>query len=190
MNSLDIDPVHDTQATFRALVDATSRPGTVEQIPTTSARDAIVSTLVDHEVSLYGGDETLRTALKRESRLDDAPFEEADVLVVDGHTDGRVIDAKRGTLKEPSEGATLIYEVDSVGGDAEAAEAGLTLTLSGPGIPGNRTVAVSGVPADEIAAINDAQSTYPRGVDVYLTAGKKVVSLPRSANVRVEAEVA
>ncbi|WP_282352251.1 phosphonate C-P lyase system protein PhnH [Haloferax volcanii] len=190
MRALDIDPVHDTRTTFRTLVDATSRPGTVEQTPTVPASHAVVATLVDHEVTLYGGDAELRTALERESRLDAAPFEKADVVVVDGHTDGRVTDANRGTLKEPSDGATIVYEVDALSEDTEEMDAGLTLAISGPGVLGTRTVAVDGLPASEIDAICDAQSPYPRGVDVYLTTDDAVVGLPRSVDIAVGEEVA
>jgi alpha-D-ribose 1-methylphosphonate 5-triphosphate synthase subunit PhnH len=194
MRALDIDPVDDTRETFRALVDATSRPGTVQQTPTTPASHAVIATLVDHEVTFSGGDEELRTTLNRESRLDAAPFEDADVVAVDGHTDGRVTEAKRGTLKEPSEGATLVYDVSRVAADTDGPGEGhdeaesLELAVSGPGVPGTRTFAVAGLPAAEVEAIATAQSNYPRGVDVYLTAGDCVVALPRSVSVRVAAD--
>lgn len=194
MRALDIDPVDDTRETFRALVDATSRPGTVQQTPTTPASYAVVATLVDHEVTLSGGDDGLRTTLDRESRLDDAPFEDADVVAVDGHTDSRVTEAKRGTLKEPSDGATLVYDLSGVAEDTnelgenpDEAES-LELVVSGPGVPGTRTFAVAGLPAAEVEAIATAQSNYPRGVDVYLTADDCVVALPRSVDVRVAAD--
>lgn len=196
MRALDVDPVHDTRETFRALVDATSRPGTIQQTPTTPATHAVVATLVDHEVTFFGGDDELRTTLDRESRLDDASFEDADVVVVDGHTDGRVAEAKRGSLKEPSEGATLVYDVsgvaaesedspDDVGRSEDGERETLTLAVSGPGVPETRTVAVDGFPAAEVEAIAEAQSAYPRGVDVYLTAADRVVGLPRSVDVAV-----
>ena len=195
MRALDIDPVDDTRETFRALVDATSRPGTVQQTPITPASHAVVATLVDHEVTFSGGDDALRTTLDRESRLDDAPFEDADVIAVDGHTGGRVSGAKRGSLKEPSEGATLVYDVSGVAAESGARaedETGeemgcetLTLAVSGPGVPGTRTFVVDGLPATEVEAIAAAQSDYPRGVDVYLTAVDRVVGLPRSVDVEV-----
>ncbi|SFK67882.1 alpha-D-ribose 1-methylphosphonate 5-triphosphate synthase subunit PhnH [Halogranum rubrum] len=193
MRALDIDPVHDTRETFRALVDATSRPGTVEQTPTTPAVHAVVATLVDHEVTLHGGGDELRTTLGRESRLDTAPFEDADVVVVDGHTDGRVTVAKRGSLKEPSEGATLVYEVADLSADTEPIDGDddqtLTLAVSGPGVPDTRTFGVDGLPATEVEAIAEAQSGYPRGVDVYLAADDRVVGLPRSVDLSVASDV-
>jgi alpha-D-ribose 1-methylphosphonate 5-triphosphate synthase subunit PhnH len=189
MKALGVDPVHDTRETFRALVDAASRPGTVQTTPVDPAAHAVVSTLVDHEVTFCGGAEPVLSALERESRLDEAPFETADVVLVDGHTDGRVTEAKRGTLKEPSDGATLVYAVETLT-DAPADADCLELSVSGPGVPGTRTFGVDGLPPEEVAAIAAAQSTYPRGVDVYLAAGDTVAALPRSVDVEVTEEVA
>lgn len=184
MRALGIDPVHDTRTTFRALVDATSRPGTVEQTPVESAAYAVVSTLVDHEVTFYGDDGTLRTALERESRLSPTSFEEADVALVDGTTDGRVTDAKRGTLKEPSDGATIVYDVDELLAQP-VEDRSLAVSVAGPGVLDERRFGVGGLPGSEVTAIADAQSTYPRGVDVYLCAADRVVALPRSVDVEV-----
>ncbi|WP_254546770.1 phosphonate C-P lyase system protein PhnH [Halomarina pelagica] len=185
MRALDVDPVHDTRETFRALLDAASRPGTVERTPVAPAVNAVVATLVDHEVTVHGGSETLRAALDRERRLSRAPFEEADLIVAAGDTDGRVTDAERGTLKEPSEGATVIYEVDALAADATRVN-GLALSVTGPGVPGTRTFGVGGLPATEVGAIAEAQSTYPRGVDVFLVDEERVAALPRSVEVEVE----
>ncbi len=188
MKALEMDPVHDTHETFRSLVDAASQPGTVQTIPHEPAAHAVIATLVDHEVTFCGDDETVLTALEHESRLDEAPFETADVVLVDGPTDGRVTDAKRGTLKEPSEGATIVYAVTRVT-DAPSENDCLELAVSGPGVQGTRTFGVD-ISSDEVAAIKEAQSTYPRGVDVYFTAADRVVSLPRAVDVALAEEVA
>jgi alpha-D-ribose 1-methylphosphonate 5-triphosphate synthase subunit PhnH len=190
MKALGVDPVHDTRETFRALVDAASRPGTVQTTPVDPAAHAVASTLVDHEVTFCGDEEPVLSALERESRLNEAPFETADVVLVDGHTDGRVTEAKRGTLKEPSDGATLVYSVETLTDLPAAAADCLELAVSGPGVPGTRTFGVDGLPSEEVAAIASAQSTYPRGVDVYLAADDRVAALPRSVDVELDEEVA
>jgi alpha-D-ribose 1-methylphosphonate 5-triphosphate synthase subunit PhnH len=41
------------------------------------------------------------------------------------------------------------------------------------------------LPAAEVAAIREAQSDYPRGVDVLLTADDRVAALPRSVELEV-----
>lgn len=185
MRSLDIDPVHDTRATFRAVLTAMSRPGTIQRVPVDPADRAVVSTLVDHEIGCYTEDAELEDALEREGRLDARPLAEAAVVHVDGSTDGRVGEARRGTLKEPSDGATVVYRVGGMVEGTATGEGTTGLALSGPGVPGRRSLAVAGLPADEVEAIAEAQSEYPRGVDVVLTAGDRVAAIPRSAGLEV-----
>ena len=54
------DPVHDAQRSFRAVLDAMSRPGRIAQItgvtapgPLGAAAGAVLLTLVDHETRLW-----------------------------------------------------------------------------------------------------------------------------------------
>lgn len=187
MRALGMDPVHDTREAFRATVDAMSRPGTVETVPTAPADHAVLATLVDHEVTLSSGDETLVRSLEREGRLTTAPFEQAAVVHVCGSTGGRVRAARRGTRKEPAEGATVVYRVDDLSSAAAGAndESATRIRVAGPGVPGSRTLTVAGLPAAEVAAIREAQSDYPRGVDVLLTADDRVAALPRSVELEV-----
>lgn len=204
MNALDIDPVHDTRASFRTLVDAMSRPGTVQAGPTTPMDYAVVATLVDHEVGIKTDDETLRNALAAEGRLTDAPLDAADIVHVKGDTDERVREVRRGTLKEPSEGATVIYRIDELTAEVGmgSAEDGKTvagsgptaelrsnefcvLELSGPGVSGTRMLGVAGLGHGEIDAIADAQSAFPRGIDIVLTTEQRVAAIPRSADMEV-----
>lgn len=185
MRALGVDPVADTRGTFRAVLMAMSRPGTVQRAPTGPADRAAVATLVDHEVGFYTEDEAIEEALRAEGRLDRRPFEEAEVVHVNGSTDGRVVDARRGTLKEPARGATLVYRVGGVIEGTPAGNGTTGIRLSGPGVPDTRTLAVTGLPGDEAEAIAEAQSSYPRGVDVVLTAGDRVAAIPRSADLEV-----
>lgn len=212
MNALGIDPVHDTRATFRALVDAMSRPGTVQDGSATPMDHAVVSTLVDHEVGIRTDDTELEEALAAEGRLTKATFDTADIVHVSGDTDGRIRDVRRGTLKEPSDGATVIYRIDELtpeGGDERTANGATDpneddepkpvngptaeprndryclLELSGPGVPGTQTLGVAGLATADIDAIADAGSTFPRGIDVVLTTERRVAAVPRSADVEV-----
>jgi len=204
VRALDIDPVHDTRKTFRSLVNAMSRPGTVQTGPTTPMDHAVISTLVDHEVGIRTDDEELRDALAAEGRLTDASFDEADIVHVRGNTDERIRDVRRGTLKEPSRGGTVVYRVEELDGEmdvdvVEEVERDTVdslptkrqsidyqlLELSGPGVPGTRVLGVAGIGAPEIDAIADAQSAFPRGVDVVLTTKRQVAALPRSISLEV-----
>lgn len=201
MRALGLDPVHDTQTTFRALCDATSRPGTVVDLDATPADHALIATLVDHEVTTWTDDDRLRSALESEGRLEEAPPTEADVVHVHGEPDGTpgvsdgssewdVRECTRGSLVEPSQGATVVYRVEQlVAVDEAPVESALdddltTIELSGPGIDGSRRVAID-LPESAFEAIADAQSTYPRGVDVYLATESHVTAIPRSSELEV-----
>lgn len=182
MRALDIDPVHGTRQTFRALCDVMSRPGTVSRVQTTPADYAITATLVDHEVTFHSSDEELTTALAGQGRYSAADPTAADIVHADGTPSWDVRDLERGSLVEPSEGATVIYRVEGL---SETPKDGLTdVTVSGPGVNGTTTFGV-GLPAAELSALADAQADYPRGVDAVFASDDRVAALPRSVTLRV-----
>jgi len=178
VRALGIDPVHDTRRTFDSLLSATSRPGTIHTVPE-PADHAVVATLVDHEVTLATDDAALREALAGQGRLDAAPRHEADVVHARDHAGWDVRECKRGSLVEPSTGATVVYRVDTLGDDA-----GTPVTLSGPGVDSTASLSV-GLPESELAAVATAGSDYPRGVDVIFTTADRVAALPRSVRTEV-----
>jgi len=181
MRAVGIDPVDGTRATFRALLDAMSRPGTVESAPE-RADHAVVSTLVDHEVTVATDDDELRSALSSQGRLDAVTPDSADIVHARDHTSFAVTDCQRGSLVEPSNGATLVYAVEDL---VATDDADLTTgTLSGPGVDGTTKLSVA-LPAAELDAIADAQSDYPRGVDAIFATGERVAAVPRSVSMEV-----
>ncbi|WP_254761721.1 phosphonate C-P lyase system protein PhnH [Natrinema marinum] len=179
MRALGIDPVHDTRRTFDGLLEAMSRPGTVHAVPT-PADYAVVATLVDHEVTLATDDEMLRDALADQGRFEGAPREEADIVHAREYTGWDVRDCERGSLTEPSDGATVVYRVDAL----EDTDDGPTLSLSGPGVDGTAPLSVA-LPEAELSALAAAQSDYPRGVDAVFATEDRVAALPRSVTMEV-----
>ena len=109
---------------------------------------------------------------------------QADIVHVTRPTDGDVETLQEGSLKEPSEGATIVYRVDGLSTGTESTPA-TSLSLSGPGIDGERTLAVDGVPASEAESIANAQSGYPRGVDAIVATDSELAALPRSVELEV-----
>jgi alpha-D-ribose 1-methylphosphonate 5-triphosphate synthase subunit PhnH len=182
MRALGVDPVHDTRGTFRALCDAMSRPGTVRAVPVEPADYAVLATLVDHEVTTHTDDEAIIDAFASQGRLTAAAPDTADVVHARGVPSWDVRDCERGSLLEPSEGATVVYRVGLL--DDAPESGGTAVTVTGPGVDGERRFAV-GLPADELAAIATAQSEYPRGVDVVFAAESAVAALPRSVELEV-----
>ena len=179
MRALGIDPVHDTRQTFDGLLSAMSRPGSVHAVPA-PADHAIIATLVDHEVTAATDDETLRTVLSEQGRLNPATPADADVVHVLDHTDIDIRDCKRGSLVEPSDGATVVYRVDRVGTE----QTDTTIRLSGPGVDGARSVSVA-LPEAELSDLTAVQSDYPRGVDAVFAAADRLAAVPRSVTMEV-----
>jgi len=157
-----------------------SRPGTVHEVPA-PADHAVVATLVDHEVTIATTDETLRDALSGQGRLEAAAPESADVVHLRDHSRVDVRACKRGSLVEPSEGATVVYRVASV---AAGSGVGTTLRLSGPGVADTTTLSVS-LPESTIDALIEAQSEYPLGVDAVFAATDRLAAVPRSVTTEV-----
>jgi alpha-D-ribose 1-methylphosphonate 5-triphosphate synthase subunit PhnH len=181
MRAVDIEPVRDTRETFRSLVEAMSKPGTVQSTPERGDY-AVVSTLVDNEIGFYTEDDELREALSNQGRLRKMDFEDAKVVHVNGSTDGKVVDANRGTLKEPSRGSTVVYRVEELAGN----ECSTTVRLEGAGIPDSDSRLLStSLPEDEINAIQEANSEFPKGVDVILTTRSTLAAIPRSSDLEV-----
>jgi len=182
VRALGIDPVHDARTAFRALCDATSRPGTVAGVGTSPADHAVLAAIVDHEVRAWTDDGALREALESQGRFDPSDPAEADVLHTRGRPEWDVRECRRGSLVEPSEGATVVYRVDGLEPGADSALT--TVELIGPGVDGTRHLGV-GLPADELERLREAQSTYPRGVDAYLATDECVAAIPRSNELEV-----
>ena len=192
MRALGMDPVHDTQGCFRALVGAMSRPGTVTNAPVAPADHAVLATLVDHEVTCHTTDETIRTALANEGRFEPAAPAAADIVHAPAPADSYAAEMEQGTLKEPSDGATVVYRVDALT-TGDATDAGTDATdadttrcrLRGPGVPGERTLAIDGFPVEEAEALAAAQSSYPQGIDAILTTDDRIAAIPRSVDMEV-----
>jgi alpha-D-ribose 1-methylphosphonate 5-triphosphate synthase subunit PhnH len=181
VRALGLDPVHDTRRTFDGLLDAMSRPGTVHDVPA-PADHAVVAALVDHEVTLATDDDRLAGALAGQGRLERAPPAAADIVHALDPAGWDVRECDRGTLVEPSQGATVVYRVEAVAAD-DGGE-GTTLTLAGPGVDGTAPLTVA-LPAAELSALASAQADYPRGVDAVFAADDRVAAVPRSASVEV-----
>jgi len=183
VRALGIDPVGDTQSCYRALVDATSRPGTIHRVPSPADR-VVVATLADEEIGLSTPDDRLREALAGTGRLHETPRDEARLVHVRGSTGGTVRDVPRGTLKDPSLGATVVYRIEELDERPGNADGTTAVTVSGPGVPGERTFTLS-LPAAELRAIADAQGAYPRGIDAVFATEDHIAALPRSVTIDV-----
>ena len=187
--SLDLpgfaDPVLDSQAAFRAVLDAMARPGTMHSAgmgltppsPLGQAAAALLLTLVDGETGLCLADCFLPA-------LDWIGFHcgavavaapAAAFVLADALPDLAALDA--GSDESPDTSATLILQVAAIG-------SGRRLSLSGPGLRVPAALTVTGLPEDFPALWAANHALYPRGIDLILCCGSTLAALPRSVAVK------
>jgi alpha-D-ribose 1-methylphosphonate 5-triphosphate synthase subunit PhnH len=182
------DKVLSAQSTFRSVMSAMARPGSVQHIvaaagtPAAMMRGsaAIALTLFDHDTPIW---------------LDSAMSETSDVSKwLKFHTSAPVItDASIasfaligdpqnlaaldrfafGSNEYPDRSTTLILQVASL-------SQGTTFELRGPGIDGTATLRASIEPRDLFDRLAINVALFPRGIDVVLVHDDAMVAIPRT----------
>lgn len=178
-------PVFEAQATFRLVMDAMSRPGSIRHVEADvaapglagPAQTALALTLCDADTPVWCVDAPSELgawfAFHTSAPLTKAPSEAAFAFL--GRDETMPDDLSLGTQDYPDRSATLIIEVRRFG-------EGERFRLAGPGINGYRDLIVDGLP-DGFGAFRAAnRALFPRGIDVVLTAGRDLVGLPRSTH--------
>jgi alpha-D-ribose 1-methylphosphonate 5-triphosphate synthase subunit PhnH len=182
------DKVLSAQSTFRAVMDAMARPGSIQRIaaaagtPRSMMRGtaAIALTLFDHDTPVW---------------LDGAMSATPDVAKwLKFHTSAPVItdssvasfalvgDPKNlppfdrfalGSNEYPDRSTTLILQVDSL-------TQGPAVKLRGPGIDGSATLGAAIAPDDLLGRLAANAALFPRGVDLMLVHDDAIVAVPRT----------
>lgn len=184
------DPVLQSQAAFRALLNALAEPGLVQQIaPGFSAPEGLepataiaLLTLADYETPIW-----LPAALRDgpagawlrfhcAAALVEEPAR-AVFAVIHGKSDAPLLaDFNPGTDQFPDRSTTVLVQCAGLGG-------GGAVTLAGPGIPGSREIAPAGLRPGFWSEFAANAELYPLGVDLILSHGEAVIGLPRSTQV-------
>ena len=190
---IQYDEIFDAQAHYRLLLDSMARPGKINVMPqlelTTPrgihAAGALVGfALLNSDVSFYvdgPAAEDVSLYLLVNSSAKPAEIEEADFVFLHGTaaTDN-LYRLKTGSLPYPENSATVIVAVEELGG-----ETGLVLTLSGPGVDGERRLAVAGMDTALLEALVTINAEFPLGIDLILTDPTgRIACIPRSSRVR------
>lgn len=202
-SSLADDRIPGTQRTFRAVLDAMARPGTVRRLTwrpaiATPPLDqhapliALLLTLIDHEVSLAMSPRPalagVADAMVRWTRTELTTPERADFVVVErAGLDGALLRGlRRGSLAYPDDSATLIVLADGLSdGESGAGD----LLLSGPGIDGERRVRNGGLTPELVSARREVVRQYPTGLDLLLMdAAGRLLGLPRTTRIQLANE--
>jgi alpha-D-ribose 1-methylphosphonate 5-triphosphate synthase subunit PhnH len=184
------DPVHDAQACFRAVLDATAHPGRIVPVAgalpdgaaLSPAARALALTLCDIDTPVWldaaAAAEAGYLAFHCGAPLARSPAEARFAFAADPAGLPPLADFALGTDEYPERAATFVIEV------AALSEEGGTV-LRGPGILGERRLMVSGLPARFWAERAALAELFPRGLDVLFTSGRRLAALPRSTQVSV-----
>jgi alpha-D-ribose 1-methylphosphonate 5-triphosphate synthase subunit PhnH len=184
------DPVLQAQSTFRAILDALARPGTVQPLDETVAAPAPLSagaaaaalTLCDHDTPVWldGGlrandvAEWLRfhCGCPLVENLRDAAF----AFVGDIENLPPFEAFNLGTAEYPDRSTTIVLQVESF-------ESGIDLAFEGTGIRGRKFFRAEPLPADIAERLVANRALFPRGVDLLLATRNAVAGLPRSVRI-------
>ncbi len=179
------EPVADAQTTFRAVLDAMARPGTLHRIGASlsppaqldPATAAVLLTLVDNETPLWLDERTTKArewlAFHCGAVTTEQPAEAEFALAL---TLPDLAAFSSGTDEAPESSTTLIVQLAALG-------AGTSYRLAGPGLRVPILLAAAGLPANFAAMWQSNHALFPRGVDLVLCAGTTVTALPRSVSV-------
>lgn len=183
-----VDKVLSAQSTFRSVMDAMARPGSVQRIvPMAGAPGAMMRGTAAIALTLFDHD----TPLWLDARLAESPdvakwlkFHTGAPVVQDTSIasfalidDGAALPAFErfalGTSEYPDRSTTLIIQVESL-------NAGRSFELRGPGIDGVATLNASIRPFDLFERLRVNETLFPRGIDLVLVADDAVVAIPRT----------
>jgi alpha-D-ribose 1-methylphosphonate 5-triphosphate synthase subunit PhnH len=173
-----------TQRAFTSLMQAMGQPGRtyrIQPIDRISPIMSVLMTLLDNEVTFAVEDPILEDSIRTATGSQPAPLEETDFLVVpSGDSGGAILRVKRGELRYPDSGATVIYMVESL------ASGSMSIKLTGPGIRSENIMSLEGWGRREALALKEANAGYPLGVDCILVdAEGRVACIPRSSRIEV-----
>lgn len=184
------DPVFQSQGAFRALLAALSEPGLVCDLGDAveapaglePATAVALLTLADYETPIW-----LPAALRDGpagawlrfhcgAALIDEPARAAFAVIDSAATEPKLAAFNAGDDQFPDRSTTVLVQCAGLAG-------GEAVTLEGPGIAGQRSIAPAGLRSGFWAEVADNVTLYPLGVDLLLVNGGQVLGLPRSTQI-------
>ncbi len=181
------DPVFESQAVFRAILNALAGPGIVTDLPAAiyppvphfEAQAAIALTMLDFETPVFVdpalGSGRLQNWLRFHCGCPIAPAPaEAAFAFVDAATMPALSDFNAGDPKYPDQSTTIVISCAALTGGAEH-------WLAGPGIATSVAVAPIGPSAEFWDQLRANHEAFPLGVDIILASEDSIIALPRTA---------
>jgi alpha-D-ribose 1-methylphosphonate 5-triphosphate synthase subunit PhnH len=188
------DKVLSAQSTFRSVMGAMARPGSLQQAvaavgtpgPMMHGTAAIALTLFDHDTPIWldaemSGTSEVAEWLKFHSGAPvvDDPAICSFALIGNGAALPDLSNFSFGTNEYPDRSTTLILQVDSL-------KHGSAYELRGPGIDGTASLRAMIAPADLFDRLALNETMFPRGIDVVLVSGETIVAIPRTTRLAVK----
>lgn len=185
------DPIGDSQQSFRGMLDAMARPGSVRRLSLPQAvPEGWAAAVTSLGLSLFDQDTPvwLDSAAATEEACRFLRFHCGCPIVGEPGNGAFIVIANPAEMPPlhtysagdplyPERSATVIVMVNSLSG-------GPPRSLSGPGIQDNAVIAPAGLPDGFSAQWADNHTLYPSGVDVILAAGEEVLCLPRGVEMK------
>jgi alpha-D-ribose 1-methylphosphonate 5-triphosphate synthase subunit PhnH len=183
------DKVLSAQTTFRSVMDAMARPGSVQQVvaavgtPSSVMRGtaAIALTLFDHDTPIWLDakfSETTEVAKWLKFHSSAPVVADSSIasfaLIGEGSAFPDLNRFAFGSNEYPDRSTTLILQVQSL-------MRGCEYRLSGPGIDGTALLRATISPDDLFDRLAINAALFPRGIDVVLVADDAIVAIPRTA---------
>jgi alpha-D-ribose 1-methylphosphonate 5-triphosphate synthase subunit PhnH len=185
------DPVLAAQATFRAVLDATARPGTVARLtqpltapsPLAAGVAAIALALCDQDTSVWL-DPGLRGVpavaewlrFHTGARIVENPGTAAFALLSSSRDSPPFDRFNVGTLEYPDRSTTVVLQ-------AESFRKGPSFTVTGPGIRVEQKVQITPLPSDMGERLAANRRLFPRGIDLLFATETEIMALPRAVHV-------
>ena len=181
-------------AVFRAILDAVSRPGTMQKIPCdlkppaplSAASAAVLLTLSDQETSLWLAPSILNHGVKNYLKFHTgAPLVETPASVAFGFFPSTEIPDlsgfSTGTDEYPDTSTTIIIQID---GD----EPPVDVVFNGPGIETKTDVSIPGLSLDFWRFVKRNHDLFPRGLDFLFCLPDAIAACPRSTSVTIKGD--
>jgi alpha-D-ribose 1-methylphosphonate 5-triphosphate synthase subunit PhnH len=182
------DPVMAGQRAFKAVMDALSRPGTIQRLPGEAMPPGplpqglaeIALTLCDHDSAVW-----LDAKFVAEPAVSDwLRFHAGAPIVAETHeadfalamTLPPLADFALGSDEYPDRSTTIVLSVPSLTG-------GPVLRLKGPGIKTETGIDPVGLPEDFLEQWAENRALFPRGVDLLLVGPEGLIGLPRTTRI-------
>ena len=182
------DKVLSAQSTFRSVMDAMARPGSVQRIASAAGAPdammrgtaAIALTLFDHDTPIWL--DSVMSATPEVAKW--LKFHTSAPVIADASIasfalvgDPENLPAHDrfafGSNEYPDRSTTVILQVESLTN-------GPAVELRGPGIDGTATLRASIQPQDLFERLAMNATLFPRGIDVVLVHDDSIVAIPRT----------